>query len=79
MKHKSVDYKISAVEYYLSSDKTQMEVCEIFNCSARSLMRWVSKYENNGLVERNNRHSVAYKVSKEHVRFILSELKKIKQ
>lgn len=43
--HKSPDYKISAAEYYLTSDKTQLEVCEIFNCSTRSLMRWVSKYQ----------------------------------
>jgi transposase len=76
--HKSEDFKISAVEYYLTSDKNQLEVCEIFNCSARSLMRWVSKYENDGSVERYNRVPIAYKVSKEHVKFILSELKRNK-
>ena len=43
-KHKSEDYKKSAVEYYLVGDKSQLEVCEIFKCSARSLMRWVDKY-----------------------------------
>ena len=26
-KHKSEDYKLSAVEYYLTEDKTQEEVC----------------------------------------------------
>ena len=26
--HKSEDYKLSAVEYYLSEDKTQEEVCK---------------------------------------------------
>ena len=35
--HKSEDYKLSAVEYYLTEDKTQEEVCKIFKCSARSL------------------------------------------
>jgi len=40
-KHKSEDYKLSAVEYYLVGDKSQLEVCEIFKCSPRSLMRWV--------------------------------------
>ncbi len=45
MPHKSEDFKISAVEYYLTSDKNQLEICEIFNCSTRSLMRWVTKYE----------------------------------
>ena len=44
MTHKSEDFKISAAEYYLTSDKNQLEICEIFNCSARSLMRWVAKY-----------------------------------
>jgi len=47
-KHKSEDYKKSAVEYYLVCDKSQLEVCEIFKCSARSLMRWVDKYEKEG-------------------------------
>jgi hypothetical protein len=37
--HKSEDYKLSAVEYYLTEDKSQEEeVCKIFKCSARSLM-----------------------------------------
>jgi len=36
-KHKSEDYKISAVEYYLVGDTTQTNVCEIFKCSVRSL------------------------------------------
>jgi hypothetical protein len=40
-KHKSEDYKLSAVEYYLVGDKSQLEVCEIFKCSPRSLIRWV--------------------------------------
>ena len=31
--HKSEDFKISAVNYYLDSNKTQEEVCDIFKCS----------------------------------------------
>ena len=42
---KSSDYKETAVNYYLVEDKTQEEVCKIFNCSRRSLMRWVDKYK----------------------------------
>lgn len=38
-KHKSEDYKITAVEYYLTEDKSQEQVCKIFKCSVRSLMR----------------------------------------
>uniref|UniRef100_A0A6C0I516 Insertion element IS150 protein InsJ-like helix-turn-helix domain-containing protein n=1 Tax=viral metagenome TaxID=1070528 RepID=A0A6C0I516_9ZZZZ len=41
--HKSEDYKLTAVEYYLIEDKSQEEVCKIFNCKPRSLMRWVSR------------------------------------
>jgi len=77
-KHKSEDYKKSAVEYYLVSDKSQLEVCEIFKCSARSLMRWVDKYEKEGEIKRQNRKPVAYKVRKEHVKFLLDEITKNK-
>ena len=40
-KHKSEDYKLSVAKYYLRANKTQKEVCDIFGCSPRSLMRWV--------------------------------------
>jgi transposase len=42
--HKSKDYKETAVNYYLVEDKTQEEVCKVFKCSPRSLMRWVERY-----------------------------------
>jgi transposase len=76
--HKSEDYKLSAVEYYLTEDKTQEEVCKIFKCSARSLLRWVDKYNENGEIKRHNRKPVAYKVHKDQVKFILDEIKKNK-
>ena len=44
--HKSEDFKLSAVEYYLVGDKSQLEVCRIFKCTPRSLIRWVNKYNN---------------------------------
>ena len=37
--HKSEDYKLSTVEYYLTKNKTLEEVCKIFKCSTRSLLR----------------------------------------
>jgi transposase len=77
-KHKSEDYKITAVEYYLVGDNTQLDVCKIFKCSVRSLMRWVEKYENDEEIKRNNRKAIAYKVHKEHVKFLLDELNKNK-
>ncbi len=45
---KSSDYKEAAVQYYLVEDKSQEEVCKIFKCSRRSLMRWVDKSKNMG-------------------------------
>ena len=62
--HKGDEYKITAVEYYLTEDTTQDDVCRIFKCSVRSLMRWVEQFENNGDVKRNNRPPVAYKIIK---------------
>jgi transposase len=78
MTHKSNDYKLSAVNYYLVEDKTQEEVCKIFKCSRRSLMRWVERYKKDGNVDIHYRKPVAYKVKKEYVNFLLQELKKNK-
>jgi transposase len=78
MKHKSEDYKISAVEYYLVEDKSQEEVCKIFKCSSRSLMRWVEKYNNDGEIKRYNKKPVAYKITKDQVKYALKEINKNK-
>jgi hypothetical protein len=32
LKHKSEDYKISAVKYYLNNDVSLDDVCKIFDC-----------------------------------------------
>jgi len=76
--HKSEDYKESAVQYYLVEDKSQEEVCKIFQCSRRSLMRWVKQYKNKGNVERQNRTPIAYKIKREHIHFIKDEIHKNK-
>lgn len=73
--HKSEDLKTNAVEYYLIGDKTQQEVCKIFKCSPRSLVRWAEKYIKDGNIKRYNRRPIAYKVKKEHVEFLIKELK----
>ena len=75
---KSIDYKEIAVQYYLVEDKSQEEVCKIFKCSRRSLMRWVQKYKNDGKITGYERSPKAYKVHKEHVEFLLQEIKKNK-
>ena len=42
------------------------------------MLRWVDKYDENGEIKRHNRKSVAYKVHKDQVKFILDEIKKNK-
>ena len=75
---KSSDYKETAVQYYLVEDKSQEEVCKIFKCSRRSLMRWVQKYKKDGKITGYERIPKSYKVHKEHVYFLLQEIKKNK-
>jgi len=70
---KSNDYKITAVNYYLVEDKTQEEVCKIFKCNPRSLMRWVERYKKDGNVDIHYRKPIAYKVK--NVDYLLQEIK----
>lgn len=76
--HKSNDYKLSAVKYFLTNDASQLKVCRIFECSPRSLMRWVNKYEKHKNIKRDEKVPIAYKVKQIHVKFILNELNKNK-
>ena len=55
-KHKSEDFKISAVNYYLDNDVSMDYVCNIFNCKKPSLSRWVQRY---------NRKPISYKITKQ--------------
>lgn len=72
---KSEDYKISAVQYYLSKNNNQVQTCEVFQCHPRSLMRWVDKYNKNKNITRKNRLPKSYKVKKEQVDYILKTLR----
>ena len=58
---KSNDYKLTAVNHYLVEDKSQEEICKIFKCSRRSLMRWVDRYEKDGNVDIHYRKQKAEK------------------
>lgn len=77
-KHKSEDYKLTAVKYYLENKEQQEDICTIFKCSVRSLLRWVKRYEAENEIKRHNRSPISYKIATEHVKFILDELKKNK-
>jgi len=76
-KHKSEDYKISAVKYYLQKH-TQKETCNIFGCSQRSLMRWVDRYNKEKSIKIHYRNPISYKVKKIHINYIKNEINKDK-
>ncbi len=61
--HKSYDYKLSTVKYYLSHSKNQVQTCKIFGCSERSLMRWVDKYKSTNNITRKKRDYTSYKAT----------------
>uniref|UniRef100_A0A6C0IVI7 Insertion element IS150 protein InsJ-like helix-turn-helix domain-containing protein n=1 Tax=viral metagenome TaxID=1070528 RepID=A0A6C0IVI7_9ZZZZ len=65
--HKSSDYKLSAVKYYLSHSKNHVQTCKIFGCSERSLMRWVDKYKSTNNITRKKRDYTSYKITNSHI------------
>ena len=75
-KHKSEDYKLIAVKYFLENDHTNYtKTCDIFKCSERSLKRWIERYNNKENIERINRKPESYKITKEHVKYAIQKLK----
>ena len=69
MVHHSIDFKISAVKYYLKI-KNYVEVCKIYGCNRTSLMRWVKLYNENNFNSKHNKTRKSYKITKEHVIYI---------
>ena len=41
MKHKTQDYKITAIKYYLQNDESSDDACNIFDCKKTSSRRWI--------------------------------------
>ena len=74
-KHRSEDYKISAVKYYLNNDVSLDDVCEIFDCPKQSLYRWVKRYNKLEEIKRLNRKPKSYKITKEQVKYAIQKLK----
>jgi len=79
MTHKSEDYKISAVKYYINNNKSLDKVCEIFDCSKKSLYRWAKRYNDNQTLERQNRNPESYKITKKQVKYALKKQKENEQ
>jgi transposase len=69
------DLKLKAVKYY-HNIKNYVKVCEVFECSERSLKRWVERYDKNKNVDRKTRKLGSYKLEKQHIQFIKETLRK---
>ena len=78
-KHKSEDYKITAVKYYLDNETTYKNTCDIFKCSERSLKRWIERYQKEKSIKRHSRKSISYKITNEQVKYALTLLKNNQQ
>jgi transposase len=69
------DLKLKAVNYY-HKIKNYVKVCEVFECSERSLKRWVERYDKSKNVNRKPRKLGSYKLEKQHIQFIKETLRK---
>jgi transposase len=69
------DLKLKAVHYYHKINN-YVKVCEVFECSERSLKRWVERYDKNKNVDRKTRKLGSYKLEKQHIQFIKQTLRK---
>jgi transposase len=67
--------KLKAVNYYHKINN-YVKVCEVFECSERSLKRWVERYNKNKNVNRKTRKLGSYKLEKQHIQFIKETLRK---
>ena len=79
MTHKSEDYKISAVKYYLKHKDNIRKTCKIFDCKKSTLQRWIQRYNSNKNLTRRNRKPLSYKISKPQVNTALDLLKQNEQ
>ena len=74
--HRSEDYKISAVLYYIEHDEVSMDdVCEIFKCTKSTLRRWIIRYQDTKNIKRLNRPAVSYKITDEQVKYAIKLMK----
>ena len=79
MTHKSEDYKISAVKYYLKNKDNIRKTCKIFDCKKSTLQRWIQRYKTSNNLTRKNRISISYKITKPQVNTALELLKQNEQ
>ena len=63
----------------MKSKSSLDEVCHIFNCSKKSLYRWVKRYKLIKTWQRQNRKSISYKITKQQLKYAISLLNKNEQ
>ena len=78
-KHKSEDYKISAVQYYLQNKTSLVKTCRIFKCYRRSLKRWIDRFQEENSIKRHNRPPIALKATTNQINYALQTLRKNEQ
>lgn len=78
-KHHSEDFKLSAVNHYLTKSHNFTKTCKEFGCSRISLKRWVTRFNKDGSVKRYNRKPVSYKITKSQIEYALKLLKENQQ
>lgn len=69
---------MQVVKYYLRSNKSLDGVCQIFDCSRKSLFRWVDRYVAEKQIKRHNKQSISYKIKNKHIKYALELLKENK-
>ena len=80
-KHKTEDYKNSAVKYYLNNDKGDgyKRTCKIFDCMKSTFRDWAKRYNSTENLTRRNRKPISYKITKTQVNTALDLLKQNEQ
>ena len=78
-KHKTEDYKISAVKYYLNNDRGDgyKKTCKIFDCKKSTLRDWIKRYKTSKNLTRKNRKPISYKVK--NIVFLMKRKRNIKE
>ena len=79
MTHKSEDYKLSAVKYYLKNKDNIRKTCKIFDCKKSTLQRWIKRYETTKNLTRRNRKPISYKITKPQVKTAVNMIDKNEQ
>jgi len=80
-KHKTDDYKNSAVKYYLNNENGDgyNKTCKIFDCKKSTLRDWIYKYNTTKNLTRKIRKPISYKITRPQVNTALELLKKNEQ